>query len=142
MRTERLDWHHLKRFDMRDHEREVLPKGQLEQIINSRCVSDALLDGEDTIAIIGFFPMWEGVAEVWAIPSKHVHAYGLRYVRHAKREIDRIIKENGFRRLQTVSRADGATDKWMRILGFECEGLLRGYAANGDDYRMWARLTP
>ncbi|CAB4127177.1 hypothetical protein UFOVP78_59, partial [uncultured Caudovirales phage] len=29
---------------------------------------------------------------------------------------------------------------WLRMLGFECEGMARGFAPNGADCSSWARV--
>ncbi len=140
MRREPLKYEHLDKFEMRLHEQRNMPSINLELVVNNS-VADALIDKDgDVMAIIGFFIMWKGVAEVFAIPSKRVSDCGFRYVRHVIRELDRIMIENDIRRIQTTSLDDEQTNKWMTLLGFTKEGTMKEYTEEKHDYNVWARF--
>lgn len=140
MNRQTLTMEHLGRFEMRDYEQMNLPTKNLEAIV-SNYVADALIDKNgDIMAIVGFYIMWEGVADVFAIPSKNVNAK-VSYVLHVRRELDRIMIEYNLRRLQTFSLDDDQTNRWMEILGFKKEGTLEKFSSKGDDYNVWARLS-
>jgi len=140
MRREPLRYEHLDRFEMRLHEQRNMPTINLELVVNN-AVADALIDKDgDVMAIIGFFVLWKGVAEVFAIPSRYVSDCGFRYVRHVRRELDRIMIENDLRRVQTTSLNDDQTNKWMELLGFVKEGTMKEYTEEKHDYNVWARF--
>lgn len=141
MIREPFRYQHLDLFEMRHHEQLNMPNINLE-LIAEYAVADALIDKNgDVMAVIGFFKCWDGVAEVFVIPSKYVDQCKTAFVRHVKRELDRIILENGFHRVHTYSLADDVTDRWMEFLGFVKEGTMKQYTKNKDDYNMWARFS-
>lgn len=140
MNREVLTADHIKNFDMRQHELDVLPSNQLEVVLRS-CRADALLDQGEVVAILGFFPMWEGVAEVFVIPSKRTADRAIMYFSAVRTALDQMIAEEKFRRVQSTARSDEVTDRWMGLLGFHIEGVLEKYARNGEDYKLWARLS-
>jgi hypothetical protein len=94
--------------------------------------------GEKIIAIIGFWERWPGVAQVLVVPSIYATECPHQFVRAVKRHIVNMNKVLNYHRLQTESWANDNTDKWMRLIGFTCEGTLKSFSANKDDYRMWA----
>lgn len=141
MDREPLRHEHLERFEMREHEQKNMPSNYLDLICN-HAVADALIgkDGE-VVAILGYFILWNGVAEVFVVPSKSVCDYAVMFVWHVRKELDRIMIDHNLRRIHSNSLADDRTDRWMKLLGFQKEGTMKGYAANGDDYNVWARFA-
>jgi len=56
-------------------------------------------------------------------------------------ELDRIIKEHNFKRVQSVIEpGDDRAIKFIEWLGFEREGLLRKYMPPEKDMLMYARI--
>lgn len=125
---------------IREHDRELLQKGVIAHFITIG-EYETLIDNEtdSILGIGGAHELWEGVAEVLIVPSDKLCDHGKILCRIAKRRLD--LFQEKYHRLQTSSLADPKTDKWMEHLGFECEGTLKAYSANKDDYRMWARVV-
>ena len=49
----------------------------------------------------------------------------------------------GYRRLEAATFLGWRPgERWLRLLGFECEGVARGYTPAGDDASLWARVRP
>lgn len=96
------------------------------------------IDGK-VICIAGLFEMWPGVAEVWTLMSDEAHRYGIAITRFIKK----LIAEHtgDYHRVQcTVAEDYEISHKWLNVLGFEREGLLRKFARTGDSYYMYARV--
>lgn len=98
-----------------------------------------MLDGR-IIAIVGFYELWPGVYELWALPSKYIYECSTSYVRHMRGYVKCIFDNFGAHRLQTSSLSDPIHDRWMGCLGFECEGTLRKYGPDMVDYKQWSLI--
>jgi len=133
---------HLHIIEAREYERDnLIPYLQdcfLEAAERGLHCYTMIADGR-VISCIGAFQMWEGVWEVWQIPSIYVRSYTKDYCRTIRGILDTAAEREQARRLQTSSPADALHDRWMEFIGFECEGTLKAYSRTGKDYRMWAR---
>lgn len=98
-----------------------------------------MLIDDRIITCFGGVPLWEGVYEVWQIPSVYVLQYAKEYCRTIRGVLDKTAKELGLWRVQTISPADELHDRWMKFLGFKCEGTLEKYSRFKIDHRMWAK---
>jgi hypothetical protein len=97
----------------------------------------AMVD-DQVIACAGFYPQWEGRAIVWALISASAgrHFFALH------KAVLRTFNAHGYRRLETavvVGFVEG--ERWARMLGFICEGRMRGYMPDGTDCDLYARVT-
>lgn len=53
------------------------------------------------------------------------------------------MKELGLTRVQATIRADFPTaEKWIKICGFEKEGVMRGWGPDGEDHILFAKVVP
>ena len=101
----------------------------------------SMIDSGHLIVAGGIYPVWDGLGEAWMIPSDKIEEYKLSIVRHLRRHIDKIVDEDGLRRLQAAVRSDfPAAHRFIEFLGFRREGLMRSYGPGGDDYFMYARV--
>ncbi len=101
-------------------------------------MANTLMDDGRIIAIVGFYELWQGVYELWAVPSVHIEKHPVAYVRQVKRYVKQIYENFGAHRLQTTSIANHKHDKWMEALGFSYEGTLAKFGPDMLNYRMWA----
>ena len=99
-----------------------------------------LYDGR-VIAIFGYIMLWPGVIEVWSFPSIHVKQYSMQYLRTLKRYLDSLSEIHDIHRLQSTAISDDTHDRWMKFLGFTCEGLLRQFSADKVDHKIWGQLV-
>ena len=87
----------------------------------------------------GITILWPGVAMGWAVFDPELLKQNLlSVVRIYKNFIPHLMKEEGLRRIQTHFYNTNALLRWARCLGFEAEGLMRGYAPDGTDCFMCA----
>jgi hypothetical protein len=136
---------HLKLIEAREYEREKLLPFVGEVFLNAAecspyCFS-LVADGR-VIACIGCFQLWDGVLEAWQIPSVYVQDYVISYCRVIRGLLNDAANRTGGRRIQTSSPADELHDRWMKFIGFTCEGTMKEYSRFGLDYRLWSRRYP
>lgn len=130
---------HLDLIDLRTRESEDITREILENVVESSVAVSVITEGR-VVAILGYFEQWAGVYEVFLVPSTYLKTYAKSVLPLIKMYLDRLFKEHGAHRLQSSAHDDLQTDVFMEYIGFECEGVLRKYSANKQDYKMWARL--
>lgn len=142
MKTIPFNREHLTLLEPREYEKErVIPflTSAFLDVAERSLWSYTLVKDGRVVTCIGALPLWNGVWEVWQIPSVYVPKYILEYCRTVKGILDAgAVKEKAWR-LQTSSPADDLHDRWMKFIGFECEGTMREYTRFKQDFRMWAR---
>jgi hypothetical protein len=63
--------------------------------------------------------------------------------RHVRRALVAAFATDDVRRVQAITLASAERVRaWYRLIGFEYEGCLRAYAANGEDAVIYARVKP
>ena len=92
------------------------------------------------VGFTGFMNLWPGVVEVWLIPTKYVGVKPLLLVRTLHRYIEGIVEDQKLWRVQTVAIANLVHDRFLKCLGFQCEGIARNYVKKGQDHKYWARI--
>lgn len=100
----------------------------------------SLLVGDKVIAVCGCRRLWEGVGEAFIFPSARAQRHAKTFQREVRKTMNQIFSALKLHRLQTYAAADEKTDRWMKALGFACEGTLSRYTRLRQDYRIWARL--
>jgi len=133
---------HLTLLDAREHEREkVIPfimPGFLDLAERSPYTYSMVKDGR-VVTCMGCFQLWNGVWEIWQIPSIYVPQYAKDYCVTIRGILDTAARRINIWRMQTVSPADELHDRWMKFIGFECEGTFKEYSRFKQDFRMWVR---
>jgi hypothetical protein len=89
------------------------------------------------VALGGYTPVWQGRAVAWAYLGRDSGPSMPAITRKVRRTLDDLALE--FPRIEAyASRNYGAASRWLVLLGFRREGLLRKFA-DGRDYFMYAR---
>lgn len=129
---------HFDAIEMREFERGRVSQKQLLSVTQrGECVT--IVDDDDRIlAIIGFYHIFDCVVEVYMIPSIYIKGCGFQFVRLMRQYMTTLERLTPVHRIQTLAR--DCEDRWMRALGFHCEGTLAKYTDDGLDFRMWARV--
>lgn len=94
--------------------------------------------GDAVFACAGLIPQWNGRAVAWALIASEAgqHLVGIH------KAVRRALDLHPFRRVETAVRTDfDAGHRWARMLGFDREATMRGYAPDGYDYDLYARVT-
>lgn len=132
---------HADLMEIREFEREILAQRAetLVAIAEQGYCGTMMYDGR-ALGIIGAVKMWKGVFEIFIIPTVYVEKYPLAFVRTVKGLLDSFQESHDVVRFQTESLADELHDRWMKYIGFKCEGTLEKFSSTGLDCRMWARI--
>lgn len=103
----------------------------------------ALLAADGAVlAAGGLAPVFDGVAQAWAILSpRAVAAHGRAVTRCALRRLPDLAQTMGLRRVQcVVDMRHARALAWAERLGFRREGRLRAYGPDGADHWMLGRV--
>lgn len=134
---------HLKIMEMREHEKKkVYPFATQAWIdfCSASPYSATLMKDGRIVTCLGLVPLWEGVYDIWQIPSVYVEKYPISYVKCLKHLFTSRAEELNAHRFQSACPDDKLHNSWMKFMGFECEGVLRQYNIFKDDYKMWSKL--
>lgn len=95
------------------------------------------MEGERVLAMAGVLPRWEGRAEAWALLSGDLRRHFVRI----HRAVRQFLETTDIRRIETAVDASFPEGlAWAEMLGFENEGLMRGYTPEGRDCYRFARV--
>ncbi len=115
--------------------------GGSPEILRTR--ARTMLLGGRPIACFGVIPMWSGVVQAWALLSHEALEHHSRALsRYVLRRLHQLEDEKGVVRIQAAV-ADGflASHRWHQFLGFEVEGYMRRYGADGvGGFYLYARV--
>lgn len=102
-----------------------------------------LLEDGMPIACAGVQRLYDGVGEAWSVwTPETIERRGIAIARYARGYLDRLQKEEGFRRIQAICVPSIAFVEWLEAIGFEREGLLRNAMPGGDgDVWMCGRVV-
>jgi len=97
--------------------------------------------GAEIVAIGGITRMWSGVGEAWVIAKIGVNPLFLH--RAGKQFFQKIPQAMELHRVHAHTFVEDAhIHRWLMMLGFEDEGLRRGWHFDGRDARAFALLFP
>lgn len=127
------------------HGRKAVYDGEVDALEN--CIA-AFRAGHPTVAIwadgqvigvMGFSQYWRGVGVVSAIFTDDVNKYPLAFYRAVRRRLDELM--TGLHRVEMTVKLDYEQGiRFAEALGFEREGILRKYTADGSDCVMFGRI--
>lgn len=138
-----FDLSHLKYFTPRYHEEELFTLfGNMSERIESLASNGeaySFFKDEKLISFGGAYSPWEGVLEIWMIPSNELSSYKLEACKHLKSLVS--YWETKCRRIQTTTRLDEQHDRYMKFLGLEREGILKSFGPKGEDFGIYAKVV-
>ena len=101
----------------------------------------SMIEDGHLITSAGVYKVWDGVGEAWLLPSSRLLAKPRKAVKAVRSFLDNVSEREGFRRVQATTHADFARGRrFLEWLGFENEGVLRGYGPDGSDHIIYARI--
>lgn len=130
-------------MDIRDYEMQTVvctPNFQTAIAIweQNKNAGTIIYDGR-ILAVMGYLELWPGVCEVYVLPSKYLPEYPAAFARCIRRTLYSGIFDR-FHRIQIQAQDDKLHNRWIKFLGFECEGTFKKYDSLGNDFKMWARV--
>ena len=93
------------------------------------------------VASAGLIPLWAGVAEAWMIGGDDIGRHQVKVARQIRTMFDDVMHAREIYRAQ--ANIHHKFDRAIRLaewLGFENEGLMPRFGAEGDDYFRYAKV--
>jgi len=88
------------------------------------------------VVCAGFLPLWEGRAMAWALLAFDAGRHMAAIHRAAKARMDAA----NYRRLEAyVDPRWAVARRWVSMLGFQREGLLKRFTPAGEDMEIYCR---
>ena len=114
--------------------------GNMDGFLCETIVKDRRGDFE-VLAVLSGALIMAGNFEVSALVGDNAKKYPLEFFRTVKSRIENYEMKLDLRRVQCTVR-DGFPFlvKFIKMLGFEREGLMRKFGPEGDDYYLYARV--
>ena len=101
----------------------------------------AEIDGK-FVARAGLIPLWAGVAQAWMTVSDTVILHKIPLARKLRRQLsDQMWLRSIYRAQADIHAKHERAIRLVEWLGFENEGLMRRFGAEGDDYFRYAKVT-
>jgi len=98
---------------------------------------------EDDLCLgaVGGTVLWAGVAEVWAIFSKHIYTCPVQFTKGVLSVIQDYEQALTLHRVQAyVLEGEAMAYRWATTLGFASEGLLKAFGEDRRNYNIMARV--
>ena len=92
------------------------------------------------LAVVGVEQKWDGVMEVFIVPTTYTHRHRSVLAKSIGKTLDLVRFRSKIHRFQTHSLAHPVVDRFMKSIGFLREGTCKMYSSNGLDYNMWAKV--
>lgn len=126
----------ILKLNLRDKDK-CLNVEAMEILLNNG-VAYSYFDGDRLIGCAGIAKITDNVCEVWAVIDKDVKRYTREIYYYARSLLN--AAQDFFERIQTTIRIDYLLEiHFMERLGYQREGTLRKYRADGD-YYMYAKI--
>jgi len=99
----------------------------------------ALVDGK-VYAMFGLVPFWKGVYEAWLIPTSDLDEHKFKMCRTSLKFFEYTAKILRARRYQCyVHSQNFLSIRWIEMMVFKKEGLMKNFGPNQEDHFLYAR---
>lgn len=142
----RFDVRHLNRMEFKEPEASQIrdDPDMIPSIIRShnREASWTGLYRGKPVLCFGLRIVSRGVAEAWMLPGKDIQDHAISLGRGGRKIFTHYLDSGVFRRIQIgVEANNDIAFRFARWLGFEVEGIMRKFAADGGDYVLMSRIS-
>ena len=140
MRIVRFDPSHLWQIRAQAHQVAVVSRYLTDQYaeILSAGLAYTGFDGTRVVACAGIVTQFAGVGTLWGVLADDSRGHFLAIHRTALR----VLGMARLRRLEASSEVDFPQGcRWLELLGFQSEGVMRSYGPDGKDHHRYARIT-
>jgi len=132
---------HLKAIEVQDAQSDAVGQIQNEWAVSLEQAGPAytLMDKNIVLGCGGLVIQWTGRAMAWTLLSKELT--GTKFLR-AHKEATRFLNSQDIKRIEMVVDHEHIQGhRWAEMLGFEWEGLMRGYSQFSQrDCDLYARI--
>lgn len=100
------------------------------------------VSGNCVYAVWGLQVQWPGRGILWAILSKNITTQMFMTAHRVACRMIREWRDQGYFRLEASADVNFEQgNRWLKLLGFEFEGVARKYTPDGRDVNMYALVT-
>jgi hypothetical protein len=137
--TVRFEPNHLKDLILAKHERKTLDINSL-LFMASKPTSEvrACYHKGKLLGLGGYFLLWEGVIELFIIPSVYLPEYPKISIAVMEWGIEILKNMQNVHRIQTFTLDEPVRNKFVARFGFKCDGRLPCYTRYKEDYKIWS----
>lgn len=136
---------HLARMKVDDsYFKAVAPHVQIEDALSIQASKGvaytAFLHGRPA-AVFGSVAIWKGVEELWLLIEERGRTYGKTLTRIAQGMVAFRVIDGNLHRLQiTVRCEDVRAVRWAKVIGFNIDGKMPRFGADGSDFYMMSKV--
>ena len=134
---------HIHMTKFRDFDQEILDgygRPHIEDYAVDGLSYSAMCDGK-VYAMFGLYPLWKGVAEAWLLPSSKLENRKMVFHKSCLRFFPYAAQKLKLHRIQVYVRSSNVQAyKWIEMMYFNREGLLKRYGPDIYDYYVYGRL--
>ena len=95
------------------------------------------IDGENVLGCGGVIEWHMGTGTLWLYVCADIKRHAVRL----HRAVARLLETVQLRRIEATTEVDWVEScRWLQLLGFEYEGLMRKYGPFGEDHARFARI--
>jgi len=131
---------HIELLDLRDEDIEFYGENRVRFFTSLITVGGGftVVKNGQLLAMFGNIQLWDGVQQLWLIPSIYLEANAVSFVRFLKEYFKAALRSGLGHRFQTETRTGEYYAKLMRSLGFTCESTMEMYYHNKENALLWA----
>lgn len=127
---------HLK-YLLKKFPDDVLTFGHADLLEQKQAHSFTVMHKNRVLACGGVVKYTNARGEAWAKIDQTAREHFLKIHNAARR----IIATSGFNRVEATTGANFANGcRWLKLLGFEFEGVMKKYNLDGSDMALFARI--
>ncbi len=146
-KIEMIDFHpaHMDLMEIREEEEEnnvcVGDYKEKFTVLAKMGVSATVVYDGEILCVIGAFDMWQGVCEVWVLPSKAIERHKLIFARLVKQQLVALEEVGNYHRIQVTALNDAFHNKFFKWLGFirETPDGMNNFTRSKGNYNMWSK---
>lgn len=109
----------------------------LEQSEDTRTIR---APGGEIIGIVGVILNRPACGSAWALLSERITMHPIETTKVVRKLMELFASTHELRRLDMLVNGSSQRNiKWAKVLGFQEEGILKGFGDNGEDINIMAR---
>ena len=134
----------IRKFEVGDLDKIAIQAEQRHELENGAFFKTencfTLVDGEEINGVFGFIEIYKGRVVVFSFISAKAGKHLLSLTKRLRKMIDDGMERTGTERVEMeVVSGFIHGERFAKLLGFECEGVMRKYY-RGKDYKLYARV--
>jgi hypothetical protein len=131
--------HGVKEVNLR-----ATPTEEMKQLAKEREDSETCITGwvnGEIVGVAGVDMLWEGVGDMWLMLTPYIDSNIKETYKCIRQGVKKLIEKHNLRRVQSYGRVDfPECHTLFKHLGFEVEGMAKGYTPDGVNCVMYAKV--